>query len=472
MANARAAYELKMQQTFAEDVRRADFQAQIARDKMLEGNAGSDERVANKRRARLAAEQAQERAIELRIQQAAQIQQQRALAEREDLLAAELEKRKNERVREEKIIEKVRNEAPELRELEQKLRAAYMNQERRKQLAEKATRIAIADLQLEARRIRDVRAEEEKQAARRVQAVAAKAVLREQMKEQDEAKAAAYAEFIKEKALVDEIIAKIMEEEKQEALAKMAKRKETIEYVQSYLRENEALKEAEKRRLEEEDNEILRYAENVRQREAGHAAKKAALEEAKDKIFQNISRDILRKQAEDEEMLELQIELANQEAEEKRVQADKAALERRLRDRMEMMAANEYQKKLKLEKLQEMEREEQEFRQRMLDKFAEDERIEQMNAQKRRMKQQEHKRQVELLLLQRKQLYEDEKAAEMEDQREEERRSKVLRDLIEQERQKILREAAGKLGLEYMPRGVLQTKEDFELFRRAAAERS
>jgi hypothetical protein len=44
-------------------------------------------------------------------------------------------------------------------------------------------------------------------------------------------------------------------------------------------------------------------------------------------------------------------------------------------------------------------------------------------------------------------------------------RIQVLRDLIEQERQKILREAASKLGLEYMPRGVLQSKEDLELFR-------
>ena len=41
-------------------------------------------------------------------------------------------------------------------------------------------------------------------------------------------------------------------------------------------------------------------------------------------------------------MLELQIELANQEAEERKVQDDRAALEKRLRDRMEMMAANEY----------------------------------------------------------------------------------------------------------------------------------
>ena len=61
-------------------------------------------------------------------------------------------------------------------------------------------------------------------------------------------------------AMVDEIIAKIMEEEKQEALAKMAKRKETIEYVRSYLEDNERLKEEEKRRQEHEDEEILRSA--------------------------------------------------------------------------------------------------------------------------------------------------------------------------------------------------------------------
>jgi hypothetical protein len=76
------------------------------------------------------------------------------------------------------------------------------------------------------------------------------------MAEQDEAKAAAYAEFIKEKAMVDEIIAKIMEEEKQDALAKMAKRNETMEYIRNYLSENEMLKAEEKRRMEEEDRAI------------------------------------------------------------------------------------------------------------------------------------------------------------------------------------------------------------------------
>jgi len=470
--SARANYERRMQQTFAEDVKRQEYEAKINRDRMLMGNATSDERVMQKRRARHAAEMAQEREIEMRIAAAALNEKKRGLAEKEDQLAQELERRKNDRLREERVLEKVRAEAPELRDLEQKLRAAYMNQERRKQLQEKQVleeqdreRNAIVDLQMEASRIRDMRAEEEKQAQRRTEALAAKQILKEQMAEQDEAKAAAYAEFIREKAMVDEIIAKIMEEEKQEALAKMQKRKETMEYIHKYLEENEQLKQAEKRRQEEEDMAIQRYADSVKARENEAAGKKAALEEEKDRIFQKISKDILRKQAEEEEMLDLQIELANQEAEEKRVQADRAALEKRLRDRMEMMAANEYQKKLKMERLKQQEAEEEEFRKRMLEKFAEDERLEQMNAQKRRMRQMEHKREVERLLDERRAMYEAEKEAELDEQREEEKRAAALRDLIEQERRRILQDAAGKLGLEYMPRGVLNSREDLDMFK-------
>ena len=246
---ARLNYERKQVQSFNEDVKRSAFEAKITRDKIWQGSAEQDERVMNKRRARLQAEQAQEKEIEMRIKQAALVERQRELAAREMGLVQELERRKNEKLREEKVIEKVRAEAPELRELEQKLRAAYMNQERRLQLQEKVVmqeqereREAIVDLQMEAARLREMKAEAAKEGQRRTEALAAKQILKEQMAEQDEAKAAAYAEFIKEKAMVDEIIAKIMEEEKQEALAKMAKRKETIEYVRNYLEENERLK--------------------------------------------------------------------------------------------------------------------------------------------------------------------------------------------------------------------------------------
>ena len=68
------------------------------------------------------------------------------------------------------------------------------------------------------------------------------------------------------------------------------------------------------------------------------------MEEEKQRIFDRISAEVTAKQREQEEFLELQIVLSMQEAEEKRVREDKARAEKRLRDRVEMMAANEHQK--------------------------------------------------------------------------------------------------------------------------------
>jgi len=52
---------------------------------------------------------------------------------------------------------------------------------------------------------------------------------------------------------------------------------------------------------------------------------------------------------------------------------------------------------LKAERLAEEKRMEEEFKIKMAQKFAEDERLEQMNAQKRRMRELQHKRDIETL---------------------------------------------------------------------------
>ena len=54
---------------------------------------------------------------------------------------------------------------------------------------------------------------------------------------------------------------------------------------------------------------------------------------------------------------------------------------------------------MKLVRKQEEERMEQEFRMKMLQKFADDDKLEQMNSQKRRMKEIEHKREVIISLI-------------------------------------------------------------------------
>lgn len=72
--------------------------------------------------------------------------------------------------------------------------------------------------------------------------------------------------------------------------------------------------------------------------------------------------------------------------------------EQKLRKQREMKQDFEDQMALKEIILQAAKEEEETFRKAMLAKFAEDDRIELMNAQKQRMKQLEHKRAVEKLI--------------------------------------------------------------------------
>lgn len=80
-------------------------------------------------------------------------------------------------------------------------------------------------------------------------------------------------------------------------------------------------------------------------------------------------------------------------------------MERRIQQRLELQQTCQEQLAFRQLRLQAEKDEEEAFRLTMLAKFAEDDRIEQMNAQKRRLKQQEHKRAVEKLLEERRQKY-------------------------------------------------------------------
>jgi hypothetical protein len=105
--------------------------------------------------------------------------------------------------------------------------------------------------------------------------------------------------------------------------------------------------------------------------------------------------------------------------------------------------------------------EEERIRQQMLEKFAADDRIEQMNAQKRRMKQAEHKRSVEHMLEQRRLQLSQEKQKELDERVLNEKLEAYRRQIIEEERVKLLREHAAKL-LGYLPKGVIRDSKDLD----------
>ena len=88
---------------------------------------------------------------------------------------------------------------------------------------------------------------------------------------------------------------------------------------------------------------------------------------------------------------------------------------------------------------------EDEFKKKLMEKFAEDERLEQMNAQRRRMREQEHKRQVEKLWQEKLVVFEAQRQAEIAEQ-ERQRQEKIAQAaVVEQEKQRLLAEHAAIL---------------------------
>lgn len=87
------------------------------------------------------------------------------------------------------------------------------------------------------------------------------------------------------------------------------------------------------------------------------------------------------------------------------------------------MEAKDFQLRLKAERAAEEKRMEDEFKRKLMDKFAEDERLEQMNAQRRRMRELEHKREIERLWRERLAVYQAQRELE-----EQERRAKLMEE--------------------------------------------
>ncbi len=118
------------------------------------------------------------------------------------------------------LIQRIREESEELRELEMKLKNAYVSLERELQLEEKKL-LALKQKEEEER----IFAEMEKERHSIIQKLAdmererklrnehAKQVLQEQIALREKSKEEEYAEFLREKAMVDEIVRKEEERE-------------------------------------------------------------------------------------------------------------------------------------------------------------------------------------------------------------------------------------------------------------------
>jgi len=388
-------------------------------------------------------------------------------AEEEERLATVLARRQHEVERSQREVQQLREQSEELRALAEKIRTARVNKERAEQLRDNAQLKAqqqeydtTFNLYVQRSEAAAAAQEAEALAKRKAMAIKAREVLEEQMAERQDLLKIAEEQAIRERAMVDQVVARIAEENNAEATLRAAKVQETKAFIAQFLEQQEAARRAREARDKAEEQKRLDHWTMVREREAEEAARKAERKAEADRLYEKVRVEMEaanRAREEEEDLINL---LRQEEAEAKRRADEEEAKRKAEQMRREMQLANEYQMRLKAQREAQLKADEEAFKATMMARFAEEDRIEQMNAQKRRMRQLEHAREVQRMVDDRRRLYQEQKAreeAEIAAQSAEEARKQVI---LEAERQKLLAEAAELK--DYLPRGVLRDQADID----------
>jgi len=384
----------------------------------------------------------------------------------EERLAQELKRRNIEREREKREYQRICAESEEIRDLKQKLQAAYTNKERTAQLQETQVRRemdVVNEARLERAMLenaeRELQRVAEAEARKKQERLRSKEVLQAQILEKERLRQEAYEQYLKERSQVDAIVNRIIQEDIRAQRDAESKKQHSLRdmYESFKMRDEQRANEIER---DKQELEALRLFQREQEaRETQLAALRAKKEEARNEIFERLEADEKRRREEQEQLENLKNDLYYEEFEFNERMKELERQDQQLRVRQELMAAREYQMKLKEERKQEEERLEKEFRDKMLAKFAEDDRLEQMNAQRRRMKELEHKHQIDLLWDQKKQMLKAQQDREDDERRAQMADDQRKRDVIEQERQRLLREHLPVVS-DYLPKGTLRTHDE------------
>ena len=144
-----------------------------------------------------------------------------------------------------------------------------------------------------------------------------RSVLQNQIAERQTKKREAYEAFLREKSVVDEIVAGIEEEDRAKLVANKAQQFELQTNIRQYLRDRAVWREEEKKRTEAELVKVQEYNALQAQRHEEAMVKKKASADAQVEVLRRIGKQIEAKRREEEEMRALLDELYMEEAEQK-----------------------------------------------------------------------------------------------------------------------------------------------------------
>jgi hypothetical protein len=368
------------------------------------------------------------------------------------MLASELDKEMAEEQRRKREIQRICDEAPELKELEKALKIAYMNKERAAQFEEKVLlsqkeqeRIQTIEDQMEFDRQNAILQEASKKGAKNAMFDDQRKVLQKQIKDRQDLLEEARRQTEKDRAMVDEIVQKINDEDQEDNRMRRQKQQETAEMVRKYQMEFEEQKRQAKLKAQAEEEAIASYNRSVAARGAGVAAKKQAKKDEEDRILAKIVEETERKRKEEEEFNDLRDMLWAEELEAQRSREAQGRKDKSTRMRQEMMTANEKMLKAKAEhRIIEAENEARMIG-LMKKKFAEDEARERKEDADKKAIKAHHMELIAQQASQRRAMYEEEKIEEVMANEEAQRREEYRKMVIQEARKRLIEEHSKKL---------------------------
>jgi len=238
------------------------------------------------------------------------------LSNMEEKLARELASMKIQDERRNQEVQKICAESDELKELQAKIKAAYLQKERAAQMTEKQYRSQVdieQDAHIDMVMLRNKEIQDEQERSANLQKLEDlrmnKATIQEQIVEREKLRDEAYQEYLKEKAQVDAVIQKMIEEDNELGRITMQKKEQAQADMILSINEKRALNRRQKEMEEYEEEMVRRYAEQQQHRQDEIQRLKDAAEEAREQIFQKLKAEEERRRAEKEFQENLRNEL-------------------------------------------------------------------------------------------------------------------------------------------------------------------
>lgn len=283
-------------------------------------------------------------------------------------------------------------------------------------------------------------AERAKNASKTEKMQKVKQEMQNQMFQKEEQRQEAYQLYLAERDQVDGHV-KVMIQEDIQTMEMIQAKKDQFQKDMVLSQEEKASQRRRAQELHDYEEEIVRrHNQNQQKRMHELQAMKAAVEGQRDEIFRRLCEEEAERRAQAEYVENLRNELSAHGAEERARQQERDEQAKRDRQRAELQAAADYAQRVKAARLEQEKRDEDVFKAKLGAKFAEDERIEQLNANQRRMKEQEHKREIEKIWSDRVTRYREERQLEWQQKEQEIEQKTAYQAAVTEYKQNLLEE--------------------------------